>query len=893
VARPEDGERPAARRALGALAGAGLLCLALGTWLSFPHAAGRAPARAALRACLLDASASATRRAAGWERWARRALRAEALEARRRGEELALVVFGADVVRLFAPGSPGAFLARLDGAGEALDLRLEEGGERGSELARALEQIAPELVARERAPGTLRLLSQRTFTGRDPAAALARIAAEGASVEWLDPPAPTLADLALVALELPDAPQVGAPLAARVELVLEPGATPLDELSAPGVLTLELEVDSPAGRERRTLALAPPRGAAAPDGALRWTQRVDLGATADGTTFVRAHAGLRGPGALRDGDPNPENDARSAHCRAGQARLAAAIAAPSARPALARWLLGPGRFPGLQWAVIEPAALPALAGELDLFVTLDLPHTELPAGFVQAFVRAGGGWLSAGGWGLLPGWAARPEEKDDPPADLLPLRPIRPEGSERLVQFVVDGSGSMAGEPFERVRRALSELCASALASDRMELCFFTEALHPPLALTADSPAGRRRALQELLAARLPGGSTAVLYSLEQLAAARAGAALPGVAILLSDGIDERAFDVPARAAALHASLAASDTRLAVIAVGAEADLAFLRALVPPDGKLLLAGELGDLEQVFQREINLERVREGELAIVAADPDGLDLAPAAALLRAQLARPAAEWPPAQRALRCEARPGAAVLWRTPQGEPLLALQRVGAGLVATLASAPLAGWAPDWAGADDLLGPLLRTLARGPRGTSLRATLAGGRLVLAGVDPSWPARLRAHASGAAGADGAGGPLEEPLGEVDLLPPALGAGRDPRAHREGPAPAGLERHAGGIVRLSLSDPVGGTALGEVALAPAPPAEFAPDLRRLSAAAAAAPRGAPARAEGSTGRGGHPAAPGVLLAGLVLLTCAALGGLWREAASGFAPSRSKRG
>ena len=77
--------------------------------------------------------------------------------------------------------------------------------------------------------------------------------------------------------------------------------------------------------------------------------------------------------------------------------------------------------------------------------------------------------LACGGWGMLAYGGRR-----DALSEMLPLRPASLPSSERDVVFLVDGSGSMAGEPFERVKEALARLVVAAREGDHLQLRFFT-----------------------------------------------------------------------------------------------------------------------------------------------------------------------------------------------------------------------------------------------------------------------------------------------------------------------------------------------------------------------------------------------------------------------------------
>ncbi|MAF66663.1 MAG: hypothetical protein CMJ84_13515 [Planctomycetes bacterium] len=892
------------RRLAGACAALGLLGVALGAALSFPRAVSEGRARPALRALLIDASASATRCRSTWSSWARRILSREARAALDAGEHLAVVLYGADTRELFPPGPPERILDRLAGRdGAPLSLLLEGRADTASELARALGLVEDELGASDRAPSHLRLVGEATWTGRDPAGALARLARAGVTIERLAPPAPDLPDLAVGELTVPSAPAVGEPLAISVDLALAPGAGGVAAFFETCSPRLEVRIESAAGASTRLLPLAAPlHPRFGSRGYLTWPLRLDLGPVAGGRTLVRVKVRVEGPGALRAGDPVEENDTLACVVTAGERRLAVAVASEEAAPDLAAWLdhlAGPA---DLQWLVRRPEQLAGLAGHLDLLLTLDLPLARLPATFVERFVASGGGWLHCAGWTWLEAAgtgvgsssesggaasSARAAEAADRLASMLPLRPAVPDAPERSVVFLIDGSGSMAGEPFERVKGALAELAGAAAGGDEMQLCLFTGALHDPVPLVG------RRALARLLATTVPGGPTAILYSLEQLARRRSGAALPGVVILLSDGRDSSAFDIEERAAALRVSLAASRTRLAVVAVGENADRDLLGALLPAGVEPISAGDLGELTEIFHLEVNRERVLEGPgLRVVPADPASLaSLPPAASALEAMAVSPVSGWPTFHRAVRAEARGGAGVLWKSAEGDPLLAVQRVGAGLVAAWASAPLADWSPEWGAATALTAPLLRALARRDgRGEELTARAVGGELVLSAFPDTWPALLRAEVLLSSRPVGGAGAVEATLGTIDLAPPATPVGLDPGALRTAPLPVFLGRASpASVLRLEVSD-ARGAYLGQAPLVLARAAEFSLRPERLGELPA--PVAGERRVRPNGRRRAHPAAPTVLGAGLGCLFLAGALGLFRRSGSGPELIRTKK-
>lgn len=829
AAPPPAGERAPPRR-LGpgagprqgparALLAAGIGGLALAAWLALPRPAGGPPALPAVRALVVDASAGTVRRRPGYAAWLRERLLEEARSAEAAGEQVWLARFADGATRLLGPVTPEELAGRLEGRDpRPLELLAPPSEELASDLAGALA-LARRAVGGDRPPGEVVLLGLDRWTGADPAPERDALLAAGHRLRLVTPPPPTLPDLVLADLTLPAGAAAGEPLAARVRVRIEAGAEPLESLLGRARLALSLEVEDAGGRRVLERTLASP-AVAAGSRVLEFDARVPLGRAVAGPLAATARVRLLGPGPLRMGDPCPEDDTRSAVTRVGEGRVLLAAAPYKLRAVLEAWLerVAPA---GLVPLVVAPEALEARLGEADLLWTLDVPPGALPAELLADFVRSGGGWLATGGWGLLRGWH---ERRPDPrsPAGLLPLVPAGQSLPPRDVIFLVDGSGSMAGEPFDRVRSALIELAEVAPPRDRVVLRFFTGALGPPIPLSGETSAERRRAIADLLRRKVPGGDTALLYSLEELARERQGSGgeREAICLLLSDGRDGHAFDAQRRAAAILEAFAATRTRLVVIAVGADARLDLLRRLVAPGERLEIARDLSDLGELFHREVNRRRVREGEAL------ETLALAPASA--REERARAVLEaWaaagtlaPPHRRHARCALAEGAELLARSAEGDPLVAWRTAGRGAVACRPTASWGGWAEGDLGARALFAPLLGALAR--RGEDARPRLEAreGRLLLLGVPDDWPPRVRVRIEGSAG-----------RWSVPLAPPVRGLGEDPRRRREGPLPAlpPGERLAAAVFAETMpaegeTPGGGGDPLALLPLAAPPPAEF---------------------------------------------------------------------
>jgi hypothetical protein len=806
----------------------GALALALAAWLLLPvHGAG--PARP-MHVVLLDESDSVRRTRPEWERWARAAVSDELRVARETGAEPLVVRYAAEVV--LAGGDAAA-------AERGADLR----GDR-SDLHGALSLLETWAARRGGATGRARILSDGGYTGADPRPLLQRLGVAGLGFELVAPPTPARPDLAVTRVSLPAAVEPGAPVAAEVHLRLAPWT------SAPAERTCRLLVDVTDATGERVLVLE--RNVPVSD--RPWWTRVELGPAASGRSVVSVWAQI-------DGDPVPENDRSTAAFHAGDDLVLALVASDEARRDADRWLGSPGRLAGIQVLRLAPDDLAQALPEVDALVSVDLGEADLAGTGLASFVRRGGGWLACGG----------PRLFRAPEGDLLPLRPAPEDGPTREVVLLLDGSGSMAGAPFEAVRAAALDALQLARSNDRFVLRLFTDALADEHVLGAGGE-GTERAARVLLEARLPRGPTDVHAVLEELAAEREARAGPALVLLLSDGRDQPTDEsASARGAAVRARLAAADARLVVIAMGERADLAFLRSLVAPGEAVLEPTAPAALVELFRDEVAGDRVhRRAPIEVRSAEPASLPWAEAAEWLTALDAGAAAGYPALESMHRAVPRSDeVAVLWRGADRDPLLAVARVGAGRVAAWASAPVAGWGSAWSGRPELVAPLLRALGRTaasrPRGR--RARLADGVLRVEGV-VDWPALVDARLRPAEGA-GAGLALT-------LAVPADGGGEDPRGVREGTLSGGVPWTGGAVLE----------AAGEEWVLAAPPSpEFAArDLQPSERPTLPGVRGAPGGGgSAGSGAGAHPLALWPLIAGLWLCVAAAFLG-WERAAPG---------
>jgi hypothetical protein len=458
----------------------------------------------------------------------------------------------------------------------------------------------------------------------------------------------------------------------------------------------------------------------------------------------------------------------------------------------------------------------------------------------------------------------------------------------------------MGGVRWDRVRAALGAIVPTTAPRDRMELRFFTQVVsRPQLVFEGADGEGRSRsrnrseAVKGLLQARIPGGSTDILYSLDGLAAAREGRSRDpeerGLIVLITDGITNSVWGLRSK---VRARIAAAGDRLVVVKVGTdELGGRFLDGLTLEGESVLEAGELEGLEDLLHQELQDVRLVEGG-RVVAAAP-GAAAAGWVAPLRAGVLEAAALDRPwvLERALRSRPVEDAVALLEVdlPLGAgergTLVAVAERGEGTVAGVALPWLGlgdgAWSPTLSRRPAWLAPLLRTMAlraeaareEEPRP---RAWLsAGGELVVRGLPPGLPASLEARLTAAPSVDVFGGLGERAVvATVDLRAPAVDPAPD--RVRVGPRPDALDRQPRGT-ELLLELPAPATAL--VVRADGPREAFPPAATALTRAlGAAGPPGGAAVPDGAEDtQWPHPLTPLLLWGAAISLFLGALGGL----------------
>ncbi|MBL8860289.1 MAG: VWA domain-containing protein [Planctomycetes bacterium] len=699
---------------LRALAWCGVLLLAAGTWLALPRtsAASQKPPLAVL---LIDVSKSAVAPAAGTFRAYTRARLEEWLASRQtEGFDVAVVVFGREVRAAFEPATPSACLDALQ-AGRFDPLRElaqadAQSGASETRLAGALD-LARVWIG-ERSQARVTIFGDGTFTGPDPAALAARLAAEGVQLE-ISQPERKAWNFALAPLTLPRELEVGAPLVASTEVRSDAAAGP-----APGV-----QVEFRLAGERIRVPVD-----VAPDG--RVPVHVDLGAARAG--LIEISARVMTTSGVPDAIVEDDTARATVRCRGS---IVVGVVDPERSSAAAFELLAQSGA-GIDVVALRSDELATRIGTFDLVVTLEDDLTPLRQRVLASYVLQGGNWLDLAG----AQWIGARAAADSALAPLAALAPARNAQPARDVVFLIDASGSMSGEPFAAVRARLCSLVDAALPADDVTVRFFASDLSEPIRF-GDGQARadvklRSDAEARVGSARAPGGATKLWNALEQLARERSGSERETLLLLLSDGREPDRTNFEARASALRAAHKRARIHTCAVAPTADADREFLAAISESTAELA-PGQ--DWEVVFKRAVlerGLQRAARMPVVAVAADSE-----PAATLTRALNHLPDIEC-----AVRAEITPGAVVLLTDEHGAPLAALARRGRGLVASLAFVPGSTWAPAW---DDprTIAPLVRALARTRAAEDLAPHLRaeGERLILAHPPSDWPAPIRARA----------------------------------------------------------------------------------------------------------------------------------------------------
>lgn len=746
------------------------LLVVLGAVASLPLFPEGVEPLAARTVVVLDLSASVRRPRPDCLAAATALLRDEAEGARARGESIAVVTFASSAATLFGPGDPRELLDRLAGSGgEPFDPRPPRGQDGASDLAGALELARAHLGGPERRPGRLALFTDGITGGTGARALLAALRVS--STHWAPLPVSTRPDGALLDVELPERVVPGAPLVVAVDLALvhpEP----------PEWIELRSEWLGPnRGDAPRTARVPVPKGA---EQGTRWRVGLDVGPAPPGLSRLAVSLSLGGSVAF---EAFPENNRRELAVLAGDLARAALLVPKEHRAAAAPWL-DAARMAELGLGIerLEPAQFAARIGEFDLCISLGAGTWDLSPDALSSWIDRGGGWLGAFDARFLG------LERDPRLAERAALLPAPPERPPRDVVMLVDASGSMAGEPFAALERAMTAVLDAVPAGDRVRVHFFTARLYEGIDLGGADE--RTRTAKRLLDTRPPSGPTALLAAAEDFVNERREVARPALAFLLSDGREEGDPTRPEeRAAAVAQNLRELGVELVAVALGPERQLAPLEALAPGRVFEVPQEALASLAELLVGEISRERFQDQPLA--------LDWSRGGDLAR-RVAGAAAPPSAVLRPMAAQLQPGAEAFLGGPDGEPVGAVARRGLGRVATLAGGPFDAVAEPAEFAPERLAALLAWLAERPSPVA-RATVLPGRdgspeLVVGGLDPALPAGVQAVLRDPAqpGRD---------LARVPLWAPSGPLGEGGLRERRGPWPP-LDLAGGTALRVSV-------------------------------------------------------------------------------------------
>ncbi len=441
------------------------------------------------------------------------------------------------------------------------------------------------------------------------------------------------------------------------------------------------------------------------------------------------------------GDARPGNDRRGTVLAIQGRPPVALVASDPGASALAQALAAAGWDPVLR----KPEGFdPSILADARVLILEGLRPDLLAAADWQAIARA----VSYGGLGLIvlggPQTFGAGGYRGSVLEGLLPVTAEAPERrSAAAVVYAVDKSGSMAQPTrfgvsrLDLSRTAVAGSARSLGAADSSALVVFDASARTllPLAPRSDTT----RAMDASWVA-VPGGGTrlapAVEASLELLAGHRAG---QRILVLVSDG----QVSDPEEARALGTRLAATGVETICLWLGdGDSGSALAELASAAGGRFQPVADLRSLPGLMQSEVErrLDPVEPGPVQPQVRTPLPFPGAPANA------------WPPLMGYAVTRARADATVYLAAPNGDPLLAARRVGAGQVLVL-PAGLGVWAPDWpawdpwgsliaglagwaAGAGEPCGARLEPQPEDPSGSHWAGAASGtARLLIERADP--------------------------------------------------------------------------------------------------------------------------------------------------------------
>ncbi|MEZ5978549.1 MAG: hypothetical protein R3F34_10055 [Planctomycetota bacterium] len=473
------------------LVAAAVLAL-FGAWLALPRPVAADERR---ELCLVDVSASVRRTRPDWAAWVGARIEEFARDAAARGAHT-WVVAVANGQRQLAPREDARALLGRVRSGQLVDVApagldpFEYARRRGARRGR-------EWLVGGRG-GRVLWLGDGDVQD-DPVAAserLARLAGLGVGCDLVEPPPPSRPDVRISRLDAPSTIDAGAPLAVRVEVESVVPADAVAELTVEVVERVRATWSSTRAAPRSTS-----RG-----GRTRTLTTFD--ALGTGVWIVRARVSARSDGV-------PENDVEESVCRVGGGLAGEVVArdvdlGTAVRLARALELALPGT--GFSAATVDGAA--RLLPHCDVVVTLDVAPSELPVGLLEPFVRAGGGLL------VLGEVSQHVRSSRGVGVDLLPLVCAPPGIESRDVVLLLDGSGSMEGEPFDAVRVAARDILLATPPGDGFQVEVFTDGLvaaSPDIRADEEVDLRAQRNVENWLAQlEAPGGKTSIVRTLEQ-----------------------------------------------------------------------------------------------------------------------------------------------------------------------------------------------------------------------------------------------------------------------------------------------------------------------------------------------------------------------------------------
>lgn len=649
-----------------------------------------------LRIVVLDSSASVSRTRSGLAGNSAVLLRAQAQAALAADQSMAVVTVSPQAQRRWGPADPTEF---LDGEAQGRLRPLQWAAPLGEDLttdwAGALHLLEGLAGAEHVASCQIVLYSDGRAADSGAWQSLGRLAALGCELVWGELPRETGVEVALVELQVPAEASPQAPSSARARMAWR-GLTPSEGTLWPW----RLVISDAGGVVHESEGTWPVESTSALGGWKSRSHVLGLPALPQGVYQVRVD--LSGV----PGDRSQENQWLEALLRVGEPLQV--LICGSGGPGLESEQVALGlTAPGVVCQPVPAEDLGRWLPEAHLLVTLDLAPGELPAECLTQFVERGGSWLAMGEGAMLPGWSGRSVMAGGDLGALLPLTPDHGDGPAKDVILLVDGSGSMQGDPWVQVQNATLALLRNIPREVGFEVDLFTHDLLdaelrlPPLAgsESEDERWQTEVALRSFLQARVPGGKTNIMRSLESLIERRGGDR-PAKVVLVTDGWqnDGGSWDPES----LKTRLNAAGLELSIVATSENPNLSDLGLLLARE-RILLAGDLRGLSELLKQELVGDVIRRQPNMTVSQAGQGAGEAWALGDLLGEGTGPVGSF------VKTKARTGTRTILQADRGEPILAGVPRGRGLVAQVTS--LQGARFLWDGTVSM-GQLVQSLAQ-------------------------------------------------------------------------------------------------------------------------------------------------------------------------------------